>query len=576
MNKDVQVGKDSMQDMFSQLTNFTSRESNRRNMRFMLRLLLFVVALITLYSTLFSVIMEMEGKTYSPVTGLYWTLTVMTTLGFGDVTFHGDLGKAFTIIVLLSGILLFMLVIPFTFIHFVYGPWLEARIKNIVPRELPASSSGHVVVAGVNSIAISLAERLRQSGTPYALLVSDVQLALSLFDRRYSVVTGDLDLRQTYDNLRVHTAAMVVALYDDMKNTSIAAKVREVSKTVPLLGGVEHEDSLDILRLAGCNHVYHFSRILGQDMARRAFGLNMLTNTIGRFERLCIAEAQAQCTPYVGKTLRDTKMREQFSLNVVGVWRGTEYTPPLPDMVIGAEDMLLLAGTADCLDRFDRHVGGGQEKHETTMLILGGGRVGRAVAQSLEGRHIPFRVVEKNPAVIPQGAAEHYITGSAADLDTLRKGGIETTRVVIVTTHDDDLNIYLTIYCRKLRPDVQIISRATFERNVPSLYSAGANIVLSNATLATNIITNALTPGRVFALTEGLNVFRVNVPSALVGVSLRDSNLRRDTKGNVVAVRNGDELHIPPDPAALLQEGDELILIGSVEAEREFLAKYPA
>jgi Trk K+ transport system NAD-binding subunit len=431
-------------------------------------------------------------------------------------------------------------------------------------------------VAGIDSVAMSLVERLRQFGTHHALLVADAKLALSLFDRHYSVVEGDLDSPQTYENLRVDAAAMVVTLYDDLKNTSIAAKVRAASKDVPLLSGVHHEDSMDILRLAGCNHVYHFPRILGQAMARRAFGLNMLTNTIGRFEHLCIAEAPALRTPYVGKSLRETDLRSHFELNVVGVWRGKEYTPPLPDMVIEAEDMLLLAGTADCLDRFDRHAVGGKEKHETAMLILGGGQVGRAVAQALEARNIPFRLVEKDAAHIPLDAAENYILGSAADRDILRRGGIDTTRTVIITTHNDDLNIYLTIYCRQLRPDVQIISRATTERNVPSLYSAGADLVLSSATLATNIITNVLMPGRVFALTEGLNVFRVKAPPVLVGVSLRDSHLRRDTKCNVVAVRSGTTLRIPPDPAAPLQDGDELILIGAVEAEREFMARYPA
>jgi len=558
------------------MSHFVSLESNKRNMLFMLRLLLFVVALIFVYSICFHFIMQAEGKEYSPVTSLYWTCTVMTTLGFGDIIFHSDLGKIFTIVVLLSGIVLFMLVIPFTFIRFVYGPWLEAQIKIVVPRTLPASFSGHVIVAGVDSIAMSLVERLRQFGTPYALLVPDAGVALNLFDRGYSVVEGDLDSRQTYENLRVGAAALVVTLYADLKNTSIAAKVREVSKDVPLLSGVNHADSTDILRLAGCNHVYHFSRILGQAMARRAFGLNMHTNTIGRFEHLCIAEALALRTPYVGKSLRETDLRSHFALNLVGIWRGKEYTPPLPDMVIEAEDMLLLAGTADCLDSFDRHARRGKEQGEAAMLILGGGQVGSAVAQALEARNIPFRLVEKNPAHIPQDATEKYVLGSAADRDILRKGGIDTTHAVIVTTHDDDLNIYLTIYCRKLRPDVQIISRATSERNVPSLYSAGADLVLSSATLATNIITNVLTPGRVFALTEGLNVFRVKAPSSLVGVSLRDSSLRRDTQCNVVAVRSGADLYIPPNPARPLQDEDELILIGTVEAERAFMAKYPA
>ena len=100
------------------------------------------------------------------------------------------------------------------------------------------------------------------------------------------------------------------------------------------------------------------------------------------------------------------------------------------------------------------------------------------------------------------------------------------TPSVIVTTHDDDLNIYLTIYCRKLRPDVQILSRSTLDRNVPSLYNAGANLVMSHASMAASTIINLLSPGRVTILTEGLNIFRVTAPPALVGLSLRDSRIR--------------------------------------------------
>ena len=32
-----------------------------------------------------------------------------------------------------------------------------------------------------------------------------------------------------------------------------------------------------------------------------------------------------------------------------------------------------------------------------------------------------------------------------------------TASAVIITTGNDDTNIYLTIYCRKLHPDIQII-----------------------------------------------------------------------------------------------------------------------
>jgi hypothetical protein len=65
--------------------------------------------------------MESEGKEYSWITGFYWTLTVMTTLGFGDITFTTDLGKIFSIVVLLSGVIFLLVLLPFTFIQFFFA-----------------------------------------------------------------------------------------------------------------------------------------------------------------------------------------------------------------------------------------------------------------------------------------------------------------------------------------------------------------------------------------------------------------------------------------------------------------------
>ena len=131
-----------MKFIISQMAFFWAQQSNKRNLRFMARFSAFVILLIGFYSFTFHVLMEREGQEYSLLTGLYWTLTVMSTLGFGDITFTSDAGKMFSVVVLLSGIVLFMLVMPFTFIRFVYAPWLEAQSQARLPRELPEDASG--------------------------------------------------------------------------------------------------------------------------------------------------------------------------------------------------------------------------------------------------------------------------------------------------------------------------------------------------------------------------------------------------------------------------------------------------
>src|SRR5690606_9214507 len=102
--------------------------------------------LVTLYSVLFHVLMEREGQQHSWVTGFYWTLTVMSTLGFGDITFHTDAGRFFSMVVLMSGMIVLLMLLPFTFIEFFYAPWLEAQRQRRAPRELPAGTRQHVLL----------------------------------------------------------------------------------------------------------------------------------------------------------------------------------------------------------------------------------------------------------------------------------------------------------------------------------------------------------------------------------------------------------------------------------------------
>ncbi len=562
-----------MKFIISQMAFFWAQQSNKRNLRFMARFSAFVILLIGFYSFTFHVLMEREGQEYSLLTGLYWTLTVMSTLGFGDITFTSDAGKMFSVVVLLSGIVLFMLVMPFTFIRFVYAPWLEAQSQARLPRELPEDASGHVIIVGAGSLALSVAEKFRKYSMPCFLLMPESPEAIEHFDKGYPVVAGEFDVAATYEKLRVNRASLVVALYDDMKNTNIAATVREVSRSVPIAAGADYVESLDVLRLAGCNHVFHFARMLGRNLARRVFGPDSLSNIIGRFEELCIAETPAVVSPYVGKTLRETDIRNRFGLNVVGIWQGKKYQPAMPDTVIDEGAVLLLAGPSELLDLYNREMNPAAEEHNPPVLILGSGRVGQAVAGNLEERRIPFRVVERNARNIPQDDAR-YILGNAADFETLFKAGINTTKTVIVTTHDDDLNIYLTIYCRKLRPDIQVISRASLDRNVPSLYSAGASLVMSHATMAANTMINLLSPGKVFLLTEGLSIFRVQAPSSLVGLALKDSHIREQTQCNVVGIRGTEGMSASPDPKEPIKATDELILIGSGEAEQAFMERY--
>jgi len=557
----------------SQILYFTRSRTTKRNFKLLFKFLLVLTMLVVIYSVLFHFIMLFEEKEFSWITGFYWTLTVMSTLGFGDITFASDLGKAFTLLVLMSGILFLLVMLPFTFIQFFYAPWLEAQSRAKTPRELPESTTGHVILTSFDPITINLVEKLKKYDYEYAIIATDLQRALELYELNFKVVVGDLGDPETYKRLRIQSAAMLVANNDDMVNTNISFTVREISEKVPIVTNADADDSIDILELAGSTYVFQFMKMLGESLARRTLGMSMGANVIGKFDQLLIAEASAMRTPLEGKTLIQSNLREKTGVTVVGLWERGRFKMPQPQTRIDSTTVLVLAGSAEQLKKYDEVFSIYRVYHTTDapVLILGGGRVGRAAAQILEERKILYKVVEKNPKFIQNNK---YIQGNAADIDTLNRAGIREAPSVIITTHDDSMNIYLTIYCRQLRSDIQIVSRANLDRNISKLHSAGADLVMSQASMGANTIINLLKPNKILMFAEGLNIFRASVHSPLAGKSLAESQIRKQTGCSVIAIVRENKLNINPEPSILLGEHDEMVLIGTSDAEKRLMDIY--
>jgi voltage-gated potassium channel len=114
-------------------------------------------------------------------------------------------------------------------------------------------------------------------------------------------------------------------------------------------------------------------------------------------------------------------------------------------------------------------------------LICGFGRVGHQVARDLRSADVPFVVIDENPAVQEDMEQEEvlHIDGRGSDDETLRKAGIDHARAVIACVDSDAENIFITLTARGLRPDIEIVARASQEGSEMKLLRAGANDVIS-------------------------------------------------------------------------------------------------
>ena len=555
----------------SQLTQIISSRDTKYNLKRLGRFIAVLALLIAVYSVLFHYIMEYEGQKHSWVTGFYWTLTVMSTLGFGDITFTSDLGRAFSVVVLISGMVSLLILLPFTFIQFFYAPWLEAQSKARAPRELPEDTRDHVIITHFNPITKALMDKLEQYNYSYVLLERELSKALEYHDQGYNVLYGDMDDPETYVKLRVTQAAMVVATGTDMVNSNICNTVRELDEEVTIVSTANSPDSIDLLKMAGSTHVIRMGEMMGRALSRRTIGQDSRLHVIGRFDQLIVAEAMAYQTPLVGKTLKESKLREQMGINLIGIWERGKFRKPDPELEIKSESVLIMAGSPEQLRTYDEYMAI-YRANDNPVIIVGAGRVGRGIADAFEERGLDYRIIDKNPERIKED--DRYILGSAEDFSVLEKAGIREAPCILITTHDDDMNIYLTIYARKLRPNIQVISRSTLQRNVSTLHRAGADFVLSYATMGANAIFNILERNDIIVVAEGLNVFTVETPPELAGKLLIESQIRQQTGCNVLSIRKDGQQIINPDPKLKITEQSELVMAGTTEDEKRFMEKF--
>lgn len=553
------------------------RGTLRRQLAPFVKYVVLLVAVILLYGWLFHVIMAWEGQQHSWFTGVYWALTVMSTLGFGDITFESDLGRVFSSIVLLTGMVLLLIILPFLFIRLVYAPWLEQRNRSRIRalQAIPATVRDHVLICANDPIALGLIRRLELAGVPAYVIEPDPDLAMRMQDAGLPVCSGEIDAADTYRATGAARARLVLANASDTVNSNIVLTVRELSESVPIVALAEVEDSIDVLELSGASHVLPLTHQLGEHLANRVSAGSAHANVIGKFHDLVIVEFPVHDTPFQGKTIRETRLREFTGVTIVGVWDRGHLHPARPDLQLSPLSVPVAIGTREQIEELNT-VLVIYDANPNPVLVIGGGKVGRAASRALKRRAIPVHVVERNPELEPKivGIPDRLFLGNAADRSVLDEAGVTAAPSILLTTHDDAMNTYLTVYCRRLNAEARILTRVTHDRNVEAIQRAGADFVLSYASLGVQTVYAIVQRHELVMLGEGVDLFYVPVPPALADKRLADAEIGARCGLNVIALREDGQIvtHLAPDRR--LVEGSSLVALGSPEQRERFTALY--
>lgn len=121
-----------------------------------------------------------------------------------------------------------------------------------------------------------------------------------------------------------------------------------------------------------------------------------------------------------------------------------------------------------------------REKLQDHVVIVGGGRMGQAVARVLGGSKLPFVVMELDQHRLEdcrdRGVAT--IFGDATHPVVLEAAGLDKARLLLVTTPDPVTTLAVVRLARRLRPDLHVVARAETDRMLTDLRALGVHMVV--------------------------------------------------------------------------------------------------
>ncbi|WP_082381957.1 potassium channel family protein [Ardenticatena maritima] len=213
-------------------------------------------------------------------------------------------------------------------------------------------------------------------------------------------------------------------------------------------------------------------------------------------------------------------------------------------------------------------------QHKREFIVIGLGRFGTSVARTLveQGHDVLAADVDYKRVQALASELPHVVQLDATNLDALREIGADSfdTGIVCIST-DFEANLLATVLLRKLgvrrvivkartRTQCEILSRIGADEVILPEHEAGVRLArrLSAADFVDYL-----------EVSPEISIIEMVAPSHLHGKTLVEADLRRKYGLTVIAIRRGEQLQVNPPADAVIEEGNELLVVGRLEdAER--------
>jgi voltage-gated potassium channel len=291
--------------------------------------------------------------------GLYMTFITLTTIGFNEVHELSTVGRIFTIIIGLAGILAVAFIAA-------RSAQLLLAAQGLRQRQLMqtiSKLSDHFVLCGYGRIGKRIAEDLLRSGVPFVMIEND-DVKLEMLEKSTLLyISGNAEEEETLEKAGIDRArGLILTLPEDAVNVFVTLLAREMNPDLFILARTNKLANRRKLLTAGADKVVSPYEIGADRMAQV-----ILRPTVDRFmERVLHTDALnltmdevtvAEGAPLAGKSLAESNLRKSFDAIVVSIMDGRtlemKFNPVATDR-INAGDTLIVLGSREMISKLRR------------------------------------------------------------------------------------------------------------------------------------------------------------------------------------------------------------------------------
>jgi NhaP-type Na+/H+ or K+/H+ antiporter len=223
---------------------------------------------------------------------------------------------------------------------------------------------------------------------------------------------------------------------------------------------------------------------------------------------------------------------------------------------------------------FARHIAQALDVIPMRVLVIGGGRVGRALAERLEDRGEEVVIIESDSQTVEAARQDGFTVrlGDGTDVDVLTAAGAENAKVIAASTGNDDVNL-LVAQLAKNRFDVEtVISRVDERENVDAFEDLDVEVVPTGMSVAWSMDNFIERPGIAHWMTERDRLGDVQevelTADNIVGKTVAELGSELGDGCYIALISRDGENHVP-HAEDVFEMGDHVTFIGRTEAVRD-------